>query len=167
MSMTDPNRTRAEGHAPHIVIPYNYGDHAFAGRLTAALRQDRFTPWIDDVDMSAGVLLVRRIMMAARPVDCVIPAISSASLSSSWVQHELRAILTKTFQGRHVRVVPARVDDCSFPDFLLSLPYADFHRKGWDTAYDDLVIAIQQRSGMALTRPDDTSFRLPKPASLT
>ncbi len=167
MSSIVPSRSHAGGHAPHIVIPYNYADHEFAARLTVALRQDHFTPWIDDVDMSAGVLLVHRIMMAVRPVDLVIPAISSASLPLSWVQHELKTITTRAFQGRHVRVVSARVDACALPDFLLSMPYVDFHRLSWDTAYDDLVIALQQRAGMAPARPDDTSFRLPKPASLT
>jgi len=167
MSTSVPNRTHAGGHQPHIVISYNYADHAFASKLTAELRLDRFTPWIDDIDMSAGVILVNRIIQAARPVDCVVPAISKSSLPLSWIQHELRTILARSFQGRHVRVLPARIDDCALPDFLASLPYVDFHRNGWDVAYGDLVVAVQQRAGMAPPRPDQATFTLPKPASLT
>jgi hypothetical protein len=149
------------------VIPYSYADHEFASKLTAALRHDRITPWIDDVDMSAGVLLVSRIAQALRPVDCVVPAISAVSVASSWVQHELRTVMTRSYSGRHVRVLPARVDDSALPDFLASLPYFDFHRNGWSLAYDDLIIAVQQCVGPRLTDSALPAFRLPRPARLT
>ena len=152
---------------PHIVIPYNYADHEFAGKLTAALRQDQITPWIDDVDMSAGTFLVNRILQAARPVDCVVPAISAVSVASSWVQHELKTVMARSFGGRRVRLLPARVDDCALPDFLASQPYFDFHRDGWSVAYDDLVVAVQQRTGPRPTKPAQPGFRLPRPSRLT
>ena len=168
MNLDAPNRTRSGGYQPHIVVPYNYADHEFAGKLTATLRQDRITPWIDEIDMSAGVLLVNRIAHAVRPVDCVVPAISAVSVASGWVQHELRAVMTRSFSGRHVRVLPARVDNCALPDFLASQPFLDFHRSGWDVAYDDLIIAISRSiGGPKPTNSALPTFRLPRPARLT
>ena len=168
MNAETPNRTRPGGSQPHIVIPYSYADHEFASKLTASLRQDRITPWIDDVDMSAGVLLVNRMLHAARPVDCVVPAISAASVASSWVQHELRTVMTRSFNGRRVLVLPARIDDSALPDFLSNQPYLDFHRSGWSLAYDDLLLAVQQSIGHP--RPPQAAqpgFRLPPPSRLT
>ena len=168
MRTDDANRARTGGNQPHIVIPYSYADHEFASKLTTTLRQDRITPWIDDVDMSAGVLLVSRIAQAVRPVDCVIPAISAASIASSWVQHELRTVMTRSFSGRRVLVLPARIDSTALPDFLASQPYLDFHRNGWSVAYDDLIIAVSQSIGGP--RPPKSAlptFRLPGPARLT
>ena len=165
-SFADPSRKA--GYHPHIVIPYNYADHEFASKLTATLRQDRITPWIDDVDMSAGVLLVSRIANAVRPVDCVVPAISAVSVASGWVQHELRTVMTRSFSGRRVLVLPARIDDSALPDFLAYQPYLDFHRNGWSLAYDDLVLAVHQ--GIGHPRPTESTqpgFRLPPPARLT
>jgi hypothetical protein len=156
----------AVGH-PHIVIPYNYADHEFASKLTAALRHDRITQWIDDIDMSAGVLLVSRIAHAARPVDCVVPVVSAASVASSWVQHDLKTVMARSFVGRHVRVLPARIDDSALPDFLASQPYFDFHRNGWSVAYDDLILAVHQHMGSRIPKPSQTGFRLPRPLRLS
>lgn len=146
VNMVLSNPFRAPGGRPHIVIPYSYADHGFAQKLVGALRQDQITPWIDEVDMSAGVFLVNRISQAARPVDFVVPAISASSVASSWVQHELRTDMTRNFGGRPARVLPARVDGSTLPDFLASQPYFDFHGGGWSRAYDDLMVAVQKRT---------------------
>jgi len=168
MNVGTPIRTQPGGNRPHIVIPYSYADHEFAGKLTAALRQDRITPWIDDVDMSAGALLVNRIANAARPVDYVVPAISAASVWSNWVQHELSAVITRSFGGRHVQVLPARIDNSAMPDFLAHHPYFDFHRNGWGPAYDELLVAVQQRiGGPRSSESEQPGFRLPPPTGLT
>ncbi len=164
--MVHLDRLQASGEQPHIVIPYNYADHEFASKLTAALRHDRITQRIDDVDMSAGVLLVSRIAHAARPVDCVVPVVSAASVASSWVQHDLKTVTARSFSGRHVRVLPARIDDSALPDFLASRPYLDFHLGGWNAAYDELLVAVLQRTGPKRAAAQ-TGFRLPRPSRLT
>ena len=144
-----PDRARSGGNQPHIVIAHSSADHGFAGRLTSALRQDGITRWVDDVDMSAGVLLANWIANATRPVDCVVPTISAASAWSNWVQHELREVITRSPGGHHVLMLPARIDSSPLPQFLAYHPYIDFYRNGWGQAYDGLVLAVQQRSGDA------------------
>ena len=168
MNADTPNRTRSRDNQPHIVIPYSYADHEFASKLTATLRQDRITSWIDDIDMSAGALHVSRIAHAVRAVDCVVPAISADSVASSWVQHEMRTVMTRSFGGRRVLVLPARIDSTALPDFLATQPYLDFHHNGWDVAYDDLIIAVSQSiGGPRPPKSELPAFRLPGPASLT
>ena len=142
-----PDRARSGGSQPHIVIAHSNADRGFAGKLAAALRQDGISRWIDDVDTSAGLLLVNWIADATRPVDCVVPAISAASAWSNWVQHELRAVISRSPGGHNVLVLPARIDSSLLPQFLACHPYIDFYRNGWGAAYDGLVLAVQQRSG--------------------
>ena len=165
--MVHLDRLQAAGVQPHIVIPYNYADHEFASKLTAALRHDRITQWIDDVDMSAGVLLVSRIAHAARPVDCVVPIISAVSVASNWVQHELKTVIARSFAGRRIRVLPAKTDDSALPDFLASRPYFDFHLGAWTVAYDELIVAAQQPTGPKPAASAQAGFRLPRPSRLT
>ena len=159
--------TKTGGNQPHIVIPHSYADHEFAHKLAGAFRHDRVTPWIDDVEMTAGGFLVNRILQAARPVDCVVPAISAASVAASWVQHDLRTVMARSFSGRRVRVLTARIDDCVLPDFLASQPYFDFHRYGWSAAYDELLIAVHQHMSAKPAPSAQPGLRLPRPARLT
>ncbi len=140
------DRSQTGNHQPHIVIPYNYADHEYARKLTAALRREGFTPWIDDLDMSAGAILINRIAHSARPVDFLIPLISSASVGLRWVQHDLKTIATRGFGSRSVRVLPARIDDTVLPGFLRSQSYIDFHSHGWERAFNDLRVIILPHS---------------------
>jgi hypothetical protein len=65
-------------------------------------------------------------------------------------------------------VLPARIDNTALPDFLAFQPYLDFHRNGWDLAYDDLIVAVGQRIGRPRpAKSEQPGFRLPPPASLT
>jgi hypothetical protein len=167
MSVSTSNRAQSPGNQPHIVIPYNYVNHAFAGTLGATLRRDRITTWIDEVDMSASAFLLKRLMQAARPVDCVVPVISAYSVTSNWVLRELRAAMSRSFGGRRVRVIPARIDDSVMPDFIESQSCCDFHRDGWSVAYNDLLVAVRMRVGPSPANRLLSAFRLPRPVSLT
>jgi hypothetical protein len=74
--------------------------------------------------------------------------------------------MARSFIGRHVRVLPARTDDSALPDVFASRPYFDFHLGGWNVAYDELLVAVLQRTG---PKPAATQggFRLPRPSRLT
>jgi hypothetical protein len=138
-----PNRIRPGGNQPHIVIAYSYVDNEFARRLAGALRRERISPWVDEVDMSVGVILVNRLANSLRPVDFVIPLISATSVASRWVQQDLKAVVSREFKGRRVRVLPARVDGGTLPGFLRSQSYIDFHAHGWNRAFDDLRAVLR------------------------
>jgi hypothetical protein len=156
-----PNRIQSGGNQPHVVIPYNYADHDFARKLAGALRRDGISPWIDEVDMSAGVILINRIAHAVRPVDFLVPLISAASLTWRWVQRELKTVTARDFNGRRVRVLPARIDGTALPDYLASRPYVDFHGRGWKQAYEDLKAVVQQRTSPRPAMRPTPEFELP------
>jgi len=161
MSMDAANRTRTGANRPHIVIPHNYADHEFARRLAGALRREGVSPWVDEIDMSAGAMLMSRIANAVRPVDFLVPLISAASLGWHWVRQELKTVTTRRFGGRHVRVLPARIDGAALPDYLASQPYVDFHGRGWKQAYEDLKAVVQQRTSPRPEMRPTQGFELP------
>jgi len=144
--MDAANQTRTASDQPHIVIPYSYADHEIARKLAGDLRRERVTPWIDDVDMSAGVILTNRLSHSVRPVDYVVPVISAASVNSGWVQHDLKTVIAMESNARRVRILLARIDSTALPDHLKSQSYLDFHGHGWRRAYGDLTAIVFRRS---------------------
>lgn len=162
MNVDTPNRSRPGGDQPHVVIPYGYADHEFARRLAGALRRERVTPWVDDVDMSAGVILINRISRSVRPVNFVVPVISAASVTSNWVQRDLKAVIAMEFSARPVRVLLARIDSTALPDYLKSHSYLDFHGRGWKQAYGDLTAIVFKRGASPRpAMPQTPEFELP------
>ena len=158
-----PNVIRPRGIQPHIVIAYSYADNEFAHRLAGALRREGISPWVDEVDMSVGVILVNRLTNSLRPVDFVIPLISTASLAARWVQQDLRVVTTRDFKGRRVRVLPARVDGSALPDYLRSQSYIDFHANGWKRAFEDLKVIVRPGGVPQPTVRPEPEFELPRP----
>ena len=159
--MDTPNHTRSGGNEPHVVIAYTYANNESAHKLAAGLRRDGVSPWIDEVDMSAGVILVNRIAHAVRPVDFVVPLISAASVNAGWLQNDLRVVTTRVFNGRRVRVLPARIDSTVLPDFLRTQSYLDFHANGWKKAFEDLKVILKPDAVYRSTLRPTPEFELP------
>gem|GEM_PF-308297 len=158
-----PNLVRPRGIQPHIVIAYSYANIEFARRLAGALRREGISPWVDEVDMSVGVILVNRLANSLRPVDFVIPLISATSLNSRWVQQDLRAVTVRDFKGHHVSVLPARVDGAALPDYLRSQSYIDFHANGWKRAFEDLKVMLRPGAEPRPAARPEPEFELPRP----
>jgi hypothetical protein len=113
--------------------------------------------------MSAGVFLTTRISKAPVPVDVLVPIISAASVTSGWVQRELQPIMTKELNGRRVVVLPAKVDNCTLPAFLMSRPFVDFRGLGWNRAYDAMKAGIQGRPVAGPAMPPTPAVHPPPP----
>jgi hypothetical protein len=158
-----PNLSRSGGNQPHIVIAYNYADHGFSHKLAGALRREGISPWIDEVDMSVGVILVNRVAHAVRPIDFILPVISASSVAAGWVRNDLKTIANRESRPRPVRVLPARIDGTVLPDHLRTQSYIDFHAHGWKKAFDDLAVILKPS---AIPRPalrPTPEFELPHP----
>jgi len=159
-----PGIVRNVPNPPHVFIPNDYRDMEFARKLAAALRRDRVSPYIDVGEMAAGDSLVRRLASAMRPVDCVVPVISVASVTHRWVETGLADVMRREINRRRIRAFPAKIDNCTLPPSLAGQFVADFHSLGWNRAYEVIGAAIRGRSAPAspvLRRPVK---RAPEPA---
>jgi hypothetical protein len=162
--MEFPNPPGKAVDQPHIFIPYGYGDRESAHKLAGALRRDRVSPWIEEVEMTAGDSLVRRLSNTARPVSLVIPIISTASVTSGWVQSELEPAVTRELNGPRAIVLSARIDDCALPACLKNRPFVDFHGLGWNRAYENIKAAIQHRTSTEPATRPTPAVRPPPPS---
>jgi hypothetical protein len=163
LNVDTSNRTRSGGNQPHIVIAYTYADHDFAHKLAGALRREGVSPWIDEVDMSVGVILVNRVAHSVRPIDFIIPVISASSVSAGWVRTDLKILANRDSRSRTVRLLPARIDGTVLPDHLRTQSYIDFHANGWKKAFGDLNVILKPN---AIPRPplrQAPEFELPHP----
>src|SRR5512136_232224 len=103
---------------PHVFIANDYQDQYFARKLATAFRRDRISPFTETGEMTAGDSLIRRLASTTRPVDCVVPVVSVASVAHSWVEHELPELMRREINRRRVRAYPAKVDGCTLPQSL-------------------------------------------------
>src|SRR5512137_2223892 len=115
MSIELPNEPALARAQPQIIVAYNYRDRTLASKLAMALRRDQVSPWIEEAELTEGDSLVSRLFNSARPVDFVIPVISTASAPQAWVQRELPTVMTREFHRRRVVVLPAKIDNCALP----------------------------------------------------
>jgi len=151
---------------PHILIANCFQDQDFARKLAFALRRDKVSPFIAVGEMTAGDSLLRRLTSATRPIDCVVPVISIASVTHNWVERDLPEVMTRETNQRLVRAYPAKVDNCSLPAVLTGRFVADFYSLGWNPAYEALRAALQRRPGAERPTVRQPVVRAPKPAPL-
>jgi hypothetical protein len=163
MNFDLPRIVRKPQDQPHIFIANSFQDQDFARKLAMALRRDRVSPFIQVGEMTAGDSLIRRLSSATRPIDCVVPVISIASVTYNWVERELIEVMRQEINRRRVRAYPARVDNCSLPPELMGRFVADFYGLGWNPAYDAIKAAILRQPGAERPVPRQPAVRAPKP----
>jgi hypothetical protein len=142
-----PGVVRRPENAPHVFVANSFQDREFARKLANALRRDRVSPYTETGEMTSGDSLLRRLSNSLRPVDCVVPVISIASVAHHWVERELVELTKRDINRRRVRAYPAKVDNCTLPPSLRGLFVADFYTLGWSEAYKGIMAAIQGRPG--------------------
>ncbi len=144
MTAEIPNIIRpGNNNQPHVLIAFSYADNEFARKLAATLRREGVTKLVDELDMSAGVILANRVEHSTRPVDFVVPLVSRSSIGTRWVQNDLRAILVRAAGRRSARMLPARIDSTALPDHLRAQTYIDFYANGWQRGVDDLKLILK------------------------
>ncbi len=150
---------------PHVFVANSFQDREFARKLVSALRRDRVSPYTEVGEMTSGDSLLRRLSSSTRPVDCVVPVISIASVTHNWIERELAELMRREIKRRRVRAYPARVDNCTLPPSLRGHFVADFYGLGWNAAYDGIKAAIQGKPGAeAVTFRQPAVRPAPRPA---
>lgn len=90
-------------------ISYSTIDEAFTRRLYDRMRGDHLQVWFAPEELKAGEKLFDQIDQAIRVYDKLVLVLSEASMSSSWVQIELRRALTQERRGGNRKLFPIRV----------------------------------------------------------
>jgi hypothetical protein len=111
---------------PKVFLSHSSADKSFVSRLAIDLRSRRVPVWFDKWELKVGDSLTQKIEEGIDDSGWLVVVLSKNSVSSDWVQKELRAAQARELRDKHVFVLPVLIDDCKIPLFLLDKLYADF-----------------------------------------
>lgn len=109
-----------------VFISYSWKDKAFARKFAEELEKAGVDVWLDDFGLRVGDSLMSRISGAIRQSEYVAIILSSASVSSHWVEHELKLAMNQEIAENKIKVLPVLIEKCTIPDYLVDKVHADF-----------------------------------------
>jgi len=112
-----------------IFLSHSSSDKRFAHRLGELLTAYGVTTWIDKAEIKVGDSLLQKITEGIEKMDYLGVILSPTSISSGWVQKELRIATTMEIEQKQVKVLPILYRDCDIPLFLQDKVYADFRNR--------------------------------------
>ena len=92
-------------------ISYSSADHAFAERLHADLQAHGVRCWFAPEDMKIGDRMRTKIDDTIKVYDKLLLILSTTSVQSQWVEHEVEAALAKERGSGTTVLFPIRIDD--------------------------------------------------------
>jgi TIR domain len=113
------NQATSPGPPPaSVFLSHSHLDKAIARQIYLELTRHSFVCWFDEAELRPGDSLIQRIEAAIDSVDYLIVLLSRASVTSAWVQKELRSVLVEEIALGRIRVIPVQIGDCDVPRFL-------------------------------------------------
>lgn len=109
-----------------MFLSHSHRDKQFVRSLGGFLEAAGIAVWIDEAEIRVGESLTRKLAEAINEVDIVVAIVSSASVSSEWVQKELDLAMNHEIAQRRVKVIPVLKEEVDLPGFLDGKLYADF-----------------------------------------
>lgn len=129
---------------PRIFISYSFTDGDIAERIARGLETYGLKAWYSGGAMEPGDSIVTHIESALAHSDTLLVLLSSRSVKSRWVRHEIDTGLMAQLGGRDVRVIPVIIDDCEVPEILSSVVHVDF-RPNFEAGLVELVQFLRRR----------------------
>jgi hypothetical protein len=110
----------------NVFLSHSHADKPFVRKMAGDLRIAGHGIWIDEAEIQIGDSLVEKIREGLDQVDYVIAVLSSASISSEWVNRELDIATNREIDEKRVVVLPILFEDVELPGFLKGKFYGNF-----------------------------------------
>ena len=101
-----------------IFLCHSSLDKYFVGKLTQDLEEAGVDVWTYEVKIKAGDSVIEEISRAIEKVDYVGVVLSSNSLSSRWVKHEIDVAMYNQIEEGSVIVIPLLLEQVKRPTIL-------------------------------------------------
>jgi TIR domain len=111
---------------PRLFLSHSWKDKFFANKLAEQLAARGVEVWVDSAELKVGDSLFQSISKAIADNDHFAIILSHNSVSSNWVQRELRLAMNLVLEKKNRRILPILIERCEIPLFLRDLVYADF-----------------------------------------
>jgi hypothetical protein len=129
-----------------LFLAHSSADKDFVRRLATRLRALSIRVWVDEADIRVGDSVIDRLQSGIDGVDYVGVVLTPESVSSHWVQEELKMAMTRQIQHGKITVLPILFRDTKLPGFLRDKRYADFRGEGmFQDGVSDLLVRLQER----------------------
>lgn len=124
----------------HIFISYSSKDRAFVDQLATELRRLGHTVWIDFEGIRGGESWKQSIADGLHPSRVVLLVLSPESISSEWVEEEVRTAqsLAKTLIPLLLRPLPTAISSPLLAEVVREIHYRDF-TKGFQQPFEELL----------------------------
>ena len=135
-----------------IFLSYARNDQDTVKAVYKRLKDEGYTPWMDQYDILPGEEWERSIKSAIKKADFFLVFLSDSSVNRRGVlQKEIRAALD-SWNGMlpsDIYLIPVRLVDCPVPEDLSSFQWVDFFD---DSGWSKLLLAI--KAGLKRRRND-------------
>lgn len=74
--------------------------------------------WFDEWEIQAGESIPDNIEQGLLNSYAVLLFLSSGSLESPWVKHELNITLMRKLKNKDIKLIPVKLEECSTPDII-------------------------------------------------
>lgn len=128
----------------HIFISHAAHDDVVANRITTALKQSGFTPWIDHHDLPAGEQWQQNIERAIQQANTALFVLSPYSASSNECNAELKRLARLNKRTIVARVSPDA--DLKVPEVVAYAPQIDL-TQDWNAGLQRLIQAMREPAG--------------------
>jgi len=140
-----------------VFISHSSQDKKFVRTLKDGLTENSIETWLDEDQIDFGDSLLNKLENGLTESTHLVIVLSPASVSSEWVQFELKKALSNSKTGLTNKIIPIKYRDCKIPDELEDLLHANlsdevvlpdgdrvkFISNGYDTFFLKLVRAIR------------------------
>lgn len=123
----------------YVFISYSRYDTPFVDRLAVDLRLRGIEIWIDRENIAPGKNWQEAIEDSVKKASTLIFVLSSNSLKSQWMIHELKA-----YGEKNKKIIPVAIEDVdvsTLPQFISQIQWADF-RQSYDKGLKYLLEAL-------------------------
>lgn len=116
-----------------VFVSYAHEDRDVVARLTQEIEQTGHDVQLDQVFLNPGDPLSTKIRNEIEQADLVCVVLSSSSVASTWVRHEIAEVLCRELEKKRAQLLPCVIDSCEMPPILGRLTrferlYLDFSR---------------------------------------
>lgn len=151
-----------------VFICHSSGDREVVRELYNKLKNDGFSPWLDQENILPGQEWDSEIRQAVRESHVVIVCLSESSITKEgYVQNEIKLALDVAEEKPEgtIFLIPARLEDCEVPRRLSGWQYVDlFDIRGYDRLVGALRAREVQRQGRHTPRSSHLAGQSPKGA---
>lgn len=109
-----------------VFISYTSRDKEFVNGLATDLMESGVKVWFAEWEMKPGDSLLKKISDGIKDSSFLFVVLSPNSVSSRWVEQEVRQAITEEIYSNKVKVVPILYRKCNIPDYLKDKVYVDF-----------------------------------------